>query len=100
MKSFEAAIPFSHFLDQVKAKLQGRSFAEVLSLEKRGSQLFVIINKMGKSEIQFDIRETEGRSFTAELAKESIAFAHRMFRKEFEEKLQKLVESTGAKVSA
>ena len=86
----------SAFAARVNSALSGRTLGSFVSVEGRPNAFFVRFDRLGKSEVEYRVTPV-GDGFSAELAKESIAFAHRPFRAEIEGKLLKLVEKLGAK---
>ena len=81
-------------LTDINAALEGRELGKMVNITLEGSDLVVIISRLGKSEIRFDGKKAGGKIEYA-LSKEKIAFAHRPFKDEVIAKIRKIVESCG-----
>src|SRR5690242_14583522 len=85
------------FASRVSEALRGRSLGSIVSVEGRSDAFFVRFDRLGKSEVEYRVTPVGG-GFRAEVARESIAFAHRAFRSDIESRLDKLVVKLGAKI--
>jgi hypothetical protein len=85
-------------LDQITEALGGRELGKMCSFELVGEDLKVIISKLGTSELLFKgTKLAAGWDFV--LSKEKIAFAHKPFKDDVVEKIKKVVQSCGGKIS-
>ena len=102
MKTFEVSenLTVSQFLDRVKNAISGRSLGDIVTIKETDGKILVTIQKLGTSELQFQVQKKDAGGFLATLSGEKIAFTHKPLRKDVEGKLQKLLESLGAKTTA
>ena len=75
-----------------------RALADIVSFKTTATELLVTISKLGTSTLHFD-RKDSGDSIEYILKDEKIAFTHRAFKDEIKDKLCKVVEKIGGKVS-
>jgi hypothetical protein len=97
-------VAFAHkdrnkILSSIKAQMDGRKLGEMVDFALAGGLLTVTISKLGTSTLEFTETETPG-GLDYTLAKEKIAFTHKAFKDEVTQKIVKVIESAGGKVSA
>ena len=81
-------------LDDINGHLSGRELGKMVNLKLEGSDLVVLIQKMGTSELRFTGTVADGK-VEYDLKKEKIAFAHKPFKDEVIGKIKKIVEACG-----
>ncbi len=99
MKSFEVSesTTVAQFIEKVRLSIKDRSIGEIVSLKETGNQIVVTIQKLGTSEMRFNVKSNASGGFLATFESEKIAFAHKPFRGDVEGKLAQVLESLGAK---
>jgi len=85
-------------IKKIEEALGGRALADIVSFKATATDLLVTISKLGTSTLHFD-RKDSGDKLEYVLKEEKIAFTHRAFKDEIKEKLCRVVEKIGGKVS-
>lgn len=86
-------------LAKIKDALSGRKLGDMVDFSLAAGKLVVTISKMGTSTLEFKEAETpNGISYA--LASEKIAFTHKAFKGEVTDKIVKVIEKAGGKVTA
>jgi hypothetical protein len=86
-------------LSSIKEQMSGRKLGEMVDIALAGGHLTVTISKLGTSTLEFKEKETDaGLDYTLE--REKIAFTHKAFKDEVTQKIVKVIESAGGKVTA
>lgn len=83
------------FFDKIKSLIESRDLGKIVSFNLAGKELTLIFSKLGTSQIKYKIEEQNG-GFSATFDTEKIAFAHRPFRGDIEEKLARVMQKLGA----
>ena len=84
--------------EKIMKELGDRELGKMVSFETTSQGLNVVIEYMGKSQLEFQ-RSDEGDQSVFELTKEKIAFTHKAFKGQVTEKLQKVIAKAGGSVS-
>lgn len=85
-------------INKLKEVMGDRELSKMVSFDKQADGLLVTISKLGTSTLQFDLKpSSQGTHLT--LAKEKIALAHRPLKNEVTNKIIKVIEQAGGKVS-
>lgn len=85
-------------LTSIKEAMSGRKLGDMVNFNLKPGLLEVIISKLGTSTLTFKENETS-TGFTYQLSNEKIALAHRAFKDEVTQKIVKVIEQAGGKVS-
>lgn len=85
-------------LSNIKEALGMRELSKMVEFNAGNNSLVVTINKLGTSTLIFDETELED-GLEYELTKEKIAFTHRAFKDDVTNKLVKVMEKAGGKVT-
>lgn len=86
-------------VSSLQEKLGGRKLGEMVSFETDDDHLKIVINKLGKSVLQFK-QEKSGEELCYCLESEKIAFTHKAFKDEVTKKIMALVQDIGGSVEA
>lgn len=85
-------------LASIREAMGGRKLGDMVNFNLKPGALEVVISKLGTSTLTF--AESEHSSgFTYKLSTEKIALAHRAFKDEVTQKILKVIEQAGGKVS-
>ena len=85
-------------IGKLKEVMGDRELSKMVNFEKQSEGLLVTISKLGTSTLHFDCKQTpQGCHLT--LSKEKIALAHRPLKNEVTNKIIKVIEQAGGKVS-
>ena len=85
-------------LASIKKSMGERALADMVQFQLNPGQLDVVISKMGTSTISFKETETPA-GIEYSFAKEKIAFTHKPFKDDVTQKIMKVIEQSGGKVS-
>lgn len=84
-------------IKKIEGAMGGRKLADMVSFELNGSLLRIVISKLGKSFLDFNVKQdAAGTNFM--LTSEKIAMTHKAFKSEVTEKIVKVIEQAGGKV--
>ena len=83
-------------LAAIKTTMGDRKLSDMVSFNMNGSNLDVVISKMGTSTISFK-QSTSPAGLELTLANEKIAFTHKPFKDDVTQKIVKIIESSGGK---
>ena len=97
IKKFSIDKPVAEFVSTVLEVIKGRTLGEIVSFSVVGDALTIIFTKLGTSEVHFKIKQ-EGNTFFCEHESEKIAFSHKLFRADIEDKLTEVLQQNGAKI--
>ena len=92
-----ASLSVEDFVGKVKAAVEGREIGKIVSFRTTPSEITVVFSKLGTTEISYAVTP-QGAGFTALLKNEKVAFAHRPFRADIEEKLAGVMRKMGATI--
>lgn len=85
-------------LAAIESAMGGRKLAEMVNFNLKPGVLEVVISKLGTSTLTFSETESaQGLSYN--LSNEKIAFTHRAFKDEVTQKIAKVIEQAGGKVT-
>lgn len=82
----------------ITSALGGRALAEILEFKVVPGTLSVTISKLGTSVLSF-VEKSHSGGLEYTLSGEKIAFTHKAFKGEVTEKIVKIVEKAGGKVT-
>ncbi len=85
-------------LSNIKEAMGGRALAKMVDFDLSADEMVVTISKMGKSKLFFSAQESDA-GITYTLTKEKIAFSHKAFKGEVTEKIVKVIQKAGGKVT-
>ena len=85
-------------LGKIKEAFGGRELGKIVEFSTSSSNLLVTISKLGTSTLKFD-REDKDEGIEYTLSKESIAFTHRAFKDDITDKIVRVLEQAGGKVT-
>lgn len=98
MKVFFAEKSRDKILAAIKSAMGDRELGKIVQFQMQNGSLEVVISKLGTSTLEFtDHERPNGVEFV--LAKERIAFAHRVFKDEVTGKIRRVIEKAGGKVT-
>ena len=83
--------------DKIMEKLGGRELGKMVSFNPTSDGIEVVISKLGTSKLTFSKTENNGHSIF-KLQKEKIAFSHRAFKNEVQEKMRKIIVQAGGTI--
>lgn len=85
-------------LAAIESAMGGRKLAEMVKFNLKPGVLEVVISKLGTSTLTFS--ETDSiKGLSYNLSNEKIAFTHRAFKDEVTQKIAKVIEQAGGKVT-
>jgi hypothetical protein len=93
---FDGGSP-AEFVERVEGVLAERELADFVNLHCEGDELVVGFRWMGSSELRYRITENQA-GFRADLSRERMSPFHSPFRKQFEDRFEKVVGAVGARV--
>lgn len=85
-------------LTAIKSAMGDRSLSKIVEFEMSDEILTVVISKVGKSKLFFDVNKTS-HQLEFRFKKEKIALTHKAFKNEVTEKIVKVIEKAGGTVS-
>jgi hypothetical protein len=85
------------FIARVRNKLSEKGYEDFVRMRHEGAELVIVFQWMGSSELRYRISEND-TGFRADLAGERMSPLHGAFRQAFEERLDKVLGSVGARV--
>lgn len=85
-------------LTAIREAMGGRKLGDMVNFNLKPGTLEVVISKLGTSTLTFAESET-GAGYIYQLSTEKIALAHRAFKDEVTQKILKVIEQAGGKVS-
>ena len=91
------AIGGDEFVKKFTENIKSRAIGEFLNIEHSGNDLVITINKLGTSVLRYKI-EGNGAGCKIVPVEEKIAWAHKAFKSEMEDKLIKTIEKLGGKI--
>lgn len=87
----------NEFVQKVSNSLSGKKLGEIASISLMGDDVIITFSKLGKSEVIFSLTKNND-GFVCSHKNEKIAFAHKAFRSEIEDKFSKVLTLNGAQV--
>ena len=83
--------------DKIMAKLGGRELGKMVTFNPTATGIEVTISKFGTSRLEFSKTENNGHAIF-KLTEEKIAFAHRAFKDEVQDKMRKIILQAGGTI--
>jgi hypothetical protein len=83
--------------DKIMTKLGGRELGKMVAFNPTPDGIEVVISKLGTSKLKFSKTENNGHSIF-KLIDEKIAFSHRAFKGEVQDKMRKIILQAGGSV--
>jgi len=90
-------LSISEFCRRVEEEIRARDFQDIASLRCAGNRLRVEFSWMGRSMLEYQLREDEC-GFDALFERERMSPMHLGFRKGFEERFEQILEAVGAEI--
>lgn len=85
-------------VNALREAMGGRQLAKMVSFDVKSTEMVVTISKLGTSTLTFDKKDiAEGCEFS--LTREKIALAHKAMKNEVKDKILKVVEKAGGKIT-
>jgi hypothetical protein len=98
MKVFFTEKDRTKVLSSIKTAMGDRELAKMVTFNMVSDGLEVVISKFGTSTLKFDEKASD-QGLEYALASEKIAFTHRALKGEVTNKIVKVIEKAGGKVS-
>ena len=98
MKLFFENLEPKEVVQKLQEQLHQRKWGDMVHFELVGEDMHVTIQKMGTSTLEFQHKKI-GSLHEWTLTQEKIAFAHRAFKREMQEKIVALVAKVGGSVT-
>ncbi len=98
IKSFSSEdMKFEEYYTKITQALEERGFSKFINISAEDSEVTIIFNKLGKSELKYNLIKTP-HGFECKHKSEKLAIAHRALRKEMEAKFSGVLQRHGATV--